>query len=73
MKAFNLICRYFDFNGKVFSEVIETLAIKEFGRAGLINSLVAFPLQHHSDREKAEIYFEMYGKQFMSMMSSHYY
>jgi hypothetical protein len=51
VKYFELQCRYLDFDGKVFGEVMDRLPIEKFYGAKRIDALEAFPLVYHPSRE----------------------
>jgi hypothetical protein len=51
VKYFELQCRYLDFDGKVFGEVMDRLPIEKFHGAKRIDALEAFPLVYHPSRE----------------------
>ena len=63
--------RYYDFDGKVFGEASETLAIPKFRGAQRIESLSCFPLKYHSDGQIRQQIIEN-GQKFVSLMGSHY-
>lgn len=72
VKYFELQCRYFDFDGKVFGEVADRLAIEKFHGAKQIDTLNAFPLEYHPAREKVKEHLTTCGQKFVSMMGSHH-
>jgi hypothetical protein len=71
VKYFELECRYHDFDGQVFGEVIERLAIEEFRGARPIDSLDAFPLRYHPSKEKLEEDLVACGRNFVNITGSH--
>jgi hypothetical protein len=63
--------RYFGFDGKVFGEANETLAIPKFRGAKQIESLSCFPLEYHSNEQIRQQLIEN-GRKFVLLMSSHH-
>ncbi len=72
VKYFELQCRYLDFDGKVFGEVIDKLAVERFHGAKQINALGVFPLAYHPSQEKVKEYLKECGQKFRSMLDSHH-
>ena len=72
VRYFELECRYLNFDGHVFGEVIERLAIEEFRGARPIDNLDAFPLRYHPSKAKLEADLVACGGNFVNMMGSHH-
>jgi hypothetical protein len=72
VKYFELECRYLDFDGQVFGEVIERLEIEKFRGARPIDSLDAFPLRYHPAKENLEKQLISCGEKFVTMMGAHH-
>ncbi|EDN08101.1 predicted protein [Histoplasma mississippiense (nom. inval.)] len=68
---FELQSRYFDFDGKVFGEAVEALAINKFHGVKRIENLPAFPLVYHPEDNIRERLIAS-GRTFVSMLGSHY-
>jgi hypothetical protein len=72
VKYFELESRYLDFDGRVFGEATEELGIEKFRGARRIDSLKAFPLKYHPDKENMEQQLITSRKKFVSMLGSHH-
>ena len=72
VKYFHLECCYVDFNGKVFGETSIGLAILKFSGTKTINSLDAFPLEYHSNKDKVKAHLAKCGRKFVSLMGVHH-
>lgn len=72
VKYFELQCRYLDFDGKVFGEVMDRLPIEEFHGAKRIDALEAFPLVYHPSREDLKKHLVGRGQKFRDMRDSHH-
>jgi hypothetical protein len=72
VKYFELQCRYFDFDDKVFGEITEKFIIEKFYNIRRIDVLNVFPLIYYSIREKKE-YFIIYDRKFVFMIDCDYF
>ena len=54
VKFFELECRYLDFDGQIFGEVIERLEIEKFRGTRPIDSLDVFPIRYYPAKENLE-------------------
>lgn len=72
VKYFELQCRYFDFDGKVFGEVLDRLPIEKFHGAKRIDTLEVFPLAYHRSRDDLKKYLLECGQKFREMRGSHH-
>ena len=68
-----LQCRYIDFNGKVFGEVVANLLIPEFRGTKAITSLEVFPLRHHRDLAGVRSDLIKRGQKFTSLNGVHHW
>ena len=72
VEYFHLECRYVDFDGKVFGETSIELAILNFRGTKGINSLDAFPLEHHPNKNEVKAHLVDCGRKFVSLMGVHH-
>ena len=72
VEYFYLECRYIDFDSKVFGETSIELTILKFRRTKRINSLNAFPLEHHPNKNEVKVYLVDCGRRFVSLLGVHY-
>jgi hypothetical protein len=63
----SLDCRYLDFDGEKLGEAETKLKIPKFHGTKRINALQAFPLQYHSDINKAKANLIQCGRKFVSL------
>jgi hypothetical protein len=54
MRYFSMNCRYFNFDDIAFSKTFIKLVISKFCETQCINTLSAFPLKYHSDKEQVK-------------------
>lgn len=67
-----LECRYFDYDGKIFGEASDTIEIVKFRGTKKINTLGAYPLQHHRDSAAMQLQMILCGHSFVSLMGRHH-
>jgi hypothetical protein len=72
VKYFELQCRYLDFDGKVFGEVMDRLPIEKFHGVKRIDALEAFPFAYHPSREDLKKHLLERGQKFIDMRDSHH-
>ena len=70
---FQLECRYLDYDGKLFGEVLTSLVIESFRGVKKINTLDVFPLQYHEQKEELKEVLLAYGWKFVSLMGKHHH
>lgn len=68
LEYFELQCRYFDFDGKVFGEVTEMLSIPKFRGSRPITALEHFPLRFHPALDDIRDQLTACGRKFVEMM-----
>jgi hypothetical protein len=72
MIYYSIRCRYLDFDGKAFGEVLTKLPILKFRGTQRINTLLYFLLQFHLDKGSTMTNLIKCGRRFISMMGPHY-
>jgi hypothetical protein len=72
MIYYSMQCRYLDFDGKAFGEVLTELPIFKFRGTQRINTLRCFPLQFHPDKGSTMTNLIKCGRRFVSMMDPHH-
>lgn len=72
VEYFHLECRYVDFDGKVFGEASIELAILKFRGTKRINSLDAFSLEYHQNKDEIQPKLVECGRKFVSLMGVHH-
>lgn len=72
VKYFHLECQYVDFDGKAFGETLIELAILNFRGTRRIDSLDAFPLEYHSNKDKIKAHLVQGGQKFISLTGFHH-
>jgi hypothetical protein len=71
-KYYQLNCRYFDFDGKIFGEVSTSVDIPKFRGYVHINRLNAFPLSYHSASSRIRAELIDCGRRFLSLCGMHH-
>jgi hypothetical protein len=71
-RYFQLECRYLDFDGRVFGESATQLGIAKFRGVKRIDTLEAFPLEHHPSRIEMTKQLVACGRKFISLIGMHH-
>lgn len=72
MRYFSMNCRYFNFDDIVFSKTFIKLVISKFCETQCINTLSAFSLKYHSDKEQVKSDLINCGQKFVSLIGTHH-
>jgi len=65
-------CQYFNFDDIAFSKTFIKLVISKFCETQCINTLSAFPLKYHSDKEQVKSDLINCGQKFVSLIGTHH-
>jgi hypothetical protein len=71
-KYLSIDCRFFDFDSKTFGKAFIELVIPKFRGTKRINTLLAFPLKYHPDKNQVKSDFVKCGQKFVRLISTHY-
>jgi hypothetical protein len=72
MRYFSIDCRYFDFNSIAFGKTSIELVIPKFRGTQRINTLLAFPLKYHRDKDQIKSDLVNCGRKFVSLRGTHH-
>jgi hypothetical protein len=72
MKYFSMDCRYFDFDGIAYGKTSIELVIPKFRGTQRINTLPAFPLKYHRDKDQIKSDLVNCGRKFVSLIGTHH-
>jgi hypothetical protein len=71
-KYLSMDCRFFDFDGKTFGKASIELVIPKFRGTKRINTLPAFPLKYHPDKNQVKSDFVKCGRKFVRLIGTHH-
>ena len=70
-RYFHMECHYLDFDGRVFGQASTQIGIASFRGVRRIDSLEAFPLEHHPSKPEMTARLVACGRKFISLIGSH--